>query len=78
MVWLMCVMVWLKLYVCDGVGMCVMVWRMCVMVWLMCVMVCTSLVPSSLFGFPTREGKSLVHIDCTCSGFASISPGILG
>ena len=31
-----------------------------------------SLVPSSLFGFPTREvgrKKSLVHTDCTCAGF---------
>ena len=40
-----------------------------------------SLVPSSLFGFPTREGgrkKSLVHIDCACAGFASVSPGSLG
>ena len=33
-----------------------------------------SLVPSSLFGFPTREGgrkKSLVHIDCACAGFTA-------
>ena len=33
-----------------------------------------SLVPSSLFGFPTREGgrkKGLVHIDCACAGFTA-------
>ena len=25
-----------------------------------------------------EEKKSLVHIDCTCAGFASVSPGSLG
>ena len=36
----------------------------------------SSLVPSSLFGFPLARGKkkrALVHIDCACAGFTSVS-----